>query len=92
MIDPELVKQINATPKDGVVVAVMYLKGSPAPGKPTQDAIRALLKKCEKEGRPSVVNVFDNLSSFVVCGDPTFIMYLALQPEIERAVPNAGSV
>lgn len=90
MITPELMKEINATPKDGTVVAMFYLKGNPAPGKPTEELVRKVLERVKDAGRPTIVNVFDKLSSFVATGTPGFIMHLALQPEIDRATPNGS--
>lgn len=90
MISPELQRQLNETPRDGVVAAVMFLKEEPPPGEPTKAAVRALLEKVKETGRPSMVNVFDKLSSFVVVGSPDFVQYLGMQPEVSRAIPNGG--
>ena len=89
-ISPELQRQINEAAKSGdVVIANFSFKDLPAPGEPMKKAVRDLLKKVESAGRPSVVNVFDNLGYFTAVGSAAFIQYLAFQPEIGRAFENA---
>lgn len=90
-ISPQLQLQLNEAAKSGEIVAANFsFKDPPAPGEPTKKAVRDLLKKVEPAGRPSMVNVFENLGYFVVVGSAAFIQYLAFQPEIGRAFENEG--
>lgn len=89
-ISPVLQQQINAAAKSGEVVVAnfSFREPGPAAGDPMKKAVRDLLKKAESAGRPSVVNVFENLGYFVVVGSASFIQFLALQPEVGRAFEN----
>jgi hypothetical protein len=89
-ISPELQRQLNEAAKTGEVVVAnfSFKEPMPAPGEPTKKAVRDLLKKVEATGRPSMVNVFENLGYFVVIGSASFIQFLALQPEVGRAFEN----
>lgn len=92
MISPGLQRQLNEAAKSGEVVVANFAfkEPMPAPGEPTKKAVRDLLKRLEPSGRPSVVNVFDNLGHFVVVGSASFIQLLAMQPEVGRAFENAS--
>jgi hypothetical protein len=91
MISPELQRQLNEAKAGEVVVANFSFKDPmPAPGEPTENAVRDLLKRVEASGRPSMVNIFENLGYFVVVGSASFIQMLALQPEVGRAFENSN--
>jgi hypothetical protein len=96
-IDPELVKQLDATAasQDTKVEAVIRLKPDdasqivPAPEK-TETLASDLMERVKGQVGKSATryNVFRNLGSFVVSAHPSFIRELISQPEVASAVAN----
>jgi hypothetical protein len=96
-IDPELMKQLDATAasQDDKVEAVIRLRPDdasqivPAPEQ-TESLANDLIERVKGQVGESEThyNVFRNLGSFVVSAPPSFIRELICQPEVAAAVAN----
>jgi hypothetical protein len=96
-IDPELIKQLDATAasQDDKVEAVIRLRPDdasqivPAPEQ-TETLANHLIERVKGQVGESAThyNVFRNLGSFVVSAPPAFIRELISQPEVASAVAN----
>jgi len=99
-VDPELLRQMAAAERHGAgaaggeVQAVLFLTSPAGAGaeKPARVTARVkrLLGRVQRVSheRPSDVNVFGNLGSFVVQASPAFVRALIAQPEIRSARAN----
>ncbi len=94
--DPELLRQLDAlAASQEPVQAVFYLRPAGAlektlPPEQVEETTRAILERVEKRVGATAqdVNVFRNLSSFVVSAGAAFVRELLKQPEIASAMAN----
>ena len=94
-IDPELIRQIDAAAADTrSVEAVLMLRQDlsqiAAHPERTQEMTKELLKRVKNRvgSGPKQVHVFQNIGSFIVAAEPSYLRELLAQPEIATAVAN----
>jgi hypothetical protein len=99
-VDPELLRQIAAAERRRAgaageeVQAVLFLTPPTEAGAEKPASVIARVKRLlgrvqrARHERPSDVNVFGNLGSFVVQASPAFVRALIEQPEIRSARAN----
>jgi hypothetical protein len=93
-VDPELVRQLAAAPKDQPVQAVFTLK-TPA-GQPyrdaqaTRDTVSRMVDSASTATKapPARVNVFANAQSFAVSAKPDFVRELIKDQDVASAIAN----
>ena len=98
--DPELLRQLHeAEASKEPVEAVFVLRrpsGSVLAPDEVEHVTNQILRRVEREAGSQVrdVNVFKNMGSFVVAGEPSLLRLLLDQPEIETGIANRqpGSV
>jgi hypothetical protein len=98
--DPELLRQLDdAEATKEPVEAVFILRrpsGSVLAPDEVEQVTTQVLRRVQREAGSQVkdVNVFKNMGSFVVAGEPSLLRRLLDQPEIEAGIANRqpGSV
>jgi len=93
-LDPELRRQLAEAERTGTDVQAVFVMRSPdaEPVAPEAAEVmaRELIASAEHQTghKPSDLNVFRNLSSFVVQGPASLVRHLADDERIESAMPN----
>ena len=93
-LDPELRRQMEEAARAGTDVQAVFVMRSPEAEPVEPEAAEAmaheLISRAQQQTghKPSDVNVFRNLSSFVLQGPPALVRQLADDDRIESARPN----
>ncbi len=98
--DPELLRQLDKAAASKEPVEAVFILRRPGGSVLVPDEVEhvtdQVLKRVQREARSQAkdVNVFKNMGSFVVAGEPSLIRMLLDQPEIEAGIANRqpGSV
>jgi hypothetical protein len=98
--DPELLRQLAEAAASGEPVEAVFIlrrrSGSVLAPDEVEHVTNQVLRRaqCEAGSHMKDVNVFKNMGSFVVAGEPSLLRLLLEQPEIEAGIANRqpGSV
>jgi len=94
-IDPELLRQLECIQEDEEVQAIVHLRteattraaSAPEQTVATAHAVVDRVQKMVGE-HESQLNIFRNLSSFMICAQPRFLRALMSQPEVAAVAAN----
>lgn len=89
--DPELLRQIDSVTDDIQAVFSLALPTKQLlDPKQVEDTANQILQRAEKEAgiKPTDVNIFKNMGSFVVSADASFIKKVIDDPDVASAIAN----